>query len=191
MTKQRIKWLVLAVFFIVFIYGLPFWWKYATQFCLDEKGTFLVVQRQAVSKKLFLLKTYLSSLTQGILRFLLPFVILSYFNFKLVREVQMGAKKRAEMSRSESKEIAYTKLAIAIISLSMITSLVNIIFTAWRKYFDPYFQFGITFSGFYVEQLTIVINSSVNFLFYCYWGDNFRKEVRRLEFKQNWCRSFR
>jgi len=87
------------------------------------------------------------------------------------------------MTRSEARNVSYTKIVICVISLSCLTDIVFSVVTVVSQLRDM--EHGLYSQFVYVllkdiTDLLLLVNSSVNFVFYCLLGTAFKQEFLKL-----------
>jgi len=101
--------------------------------------------------------------------YLVPFTLLAVFNILIFREVRRANKVRAQLSRNQKREIGLAIMLFCVVIVfffcNFLALVVNIL-EHFGKMFHPLTQ---------TNNLLITVNSSVNFVIYCIFGEKFKR----------------
>lgn len=181
--KTVILSILIAIAFI--IYELPLWWRFVSIEVLDERCNvtlYFGIEKTDLSKTP-VMRAYRSKFKILILHYLLPFFILIILNWKITAELKNIEKRRRRMTRSEARNISYTKIVICVISLSCLTDIVFTVVAIVSFLRDMEHGFYSRFIYVLLKDVTdllLLVNSSVNFMFYCLLGTAFKQEFLKL-----------
>jgi hypothetical protein len=108
--------------------------------------------------------------------FIVPVVFISWCNIQLVSTLKQRHHMWTTITRSQRKEIRLTYVPLAIICLfyflGLPAVLINIIDSLNYATDNGYFEAWLT-----VANFCVLLNSSVNFLIYCFWGEKFQQTL--------------
>ena len=184
-SKRNVQMQILIMTFLIFIYNIPRFFEYRhvmenrTLTDNDNNITVLMeVNHGFASYRLY--NILYENVAYCIFVFLLPLVILIFFNVHLVRDLKKAQRSRKAMtSRSSMEENNITLVMIVIIIVFIVcqtpASINQILYyvignshsnecTSYQKYSD-------------ISNLLITMNSAMNFVIYCLFRRQFQQEL--------------
>lgn len=110
--------------------------------------------------------------------FLVPFITLSWTNYNLIKAIRASRKQWIHITRHQRKEVRQARTPMAIVLMFYIFGLPPVI----TQLAESIFYESIGAPSFWLLFLTItnflvILNSSVNFIVYCFVGKKFRVMV--------------
>lgn len=126
-----------------------------------------------------------------IIWYIIPWIVVAVINFLLVRQLRIATKVRIAIvssthaARANSHNRSLTMLLIAIVIIYMLLNLPKciLVIAGWGRKKDPCLQSDnqIPSNIWEVAELIASVfnisNSSINFILYCLFSDNFRAEI--------------
>lgn len=168
-TYGRAKVYVLCVAFFSILYNLPRFWEVSYQECKVDGEVFrVIVVPSALRQNPYYIEIYIMWMYLLVM-YLVPFLSLMIFNFFIYREVRAANHERQQLSHLQRKEIGLAVMLLVVVSVFFICNVLAFIINVLEL-------LNIT-----IEELTmssnllVTINSSVNFIIYCIFGQKFRK----------------
>ncbi|KAK8391711.1 hypothetical protein O3P69_017321 [Scylla paramamosain] len=101
--------------------------------------------------------------------YLVPFLCLMIFNFFIYREVRAANHERQQLSRLQRKEIGLAVMLLVVVSVFFLCNVLAFIINILELMAIVVEELTMT------SNLLVTINSSVNFIIYCIFGQKFRK----------------
>jgi len=149
----------------------------------DGRGRGVMVQRTAMRDNAVYVLVYKTCLF-FVVRFLIPFAALAFFNQRLIRAVRASDQIREQSARysgGHSKELQKmrTLLVVVVVVVFVVCELPDLILRAWMA-LNRYAPDRVPFPRrrlLYVNiasNLLLTVNSSINFVIYCFMGRRFR-----------------
>lgn len=108
----------------------------------------------------------------------LPIVMLVFFNCSIVRKIYKASTGLGGLGIIHRKDPKATKTLLVIVSVFLVCHAPRILYKFLHHFFPEQRLLSLTIIP--VWQLALIINSSVNFLIYCFVGGKFRKEFLNL-----------
>jgi len=104
----------------------------------------------------------------------IPLILISIMNWSIYRAISNLNKTRQIMSATEAKEVSLSKMLICITIVSIVYTVSRLLWAIW--------VLNSGFEGIMWEVIDVIgmVNSSVNFIFYCMFGQKFRQELRNM-----------
>ncbi|XP_064114594.1 FMRFamide receptor-like isoform X1 [Macrobrachium nipponense] len=168
-TYGRAKVYVLAVAFFSIIYNLPRFWEVSYQVCrLDNMEEIVIVVPSALRQNVHYIQIYIMWMYLFVM-YLVPFLSLMVFNSFIYREVRAANQERKRLSRLERKEIGLAVMLLVVVTVFFLCNVLAFIINV------------LELSRIVIDELTVAsnllvtINSSVNFIIYCIFGQKFRR----------------
>lgn len=114
----------------------------------------------------------------AVLIFLVPFILLSWTNYNLIKAIRASRKQWIHITRHQRKEVRQARTPMAIVLMFYIFGLPPVV----TQLAESIFYKSIGAPSFWLLFLTItnflvILNSSVNFIVYCFVGRKFRVTV--------------
>jgi len=176
-STRRTTWQILISSGLVVVLHLPLLWWLEVLEEVEPHKLKLVFTSFALKHRL---ARFASFNARGIiiftLRYIAPFVLMVYFNIRIILVLRKLSAIRNTLSACEVKSIGVTKVVIAIVSVSTMTNMFFFAFVASIQTSgteESAGYFGLVYS------LGLLLNSSINFVFYCAFGEKFRRECQR------------
>ncbi|OXA54097.1 FMRFamide receptor, partial [Folsomia candida] len=108
-------------------------------------------------------------------RFIVPFVLLLTLNFRISKTLKEYQKIRKTLTNQETNDVSLSKIAVAIVTFSLSMNVFSIVSMVLKRINETYSSYA-----FVIFVILVVINSSINFIFYCAFGKVFREELIKL-----------
>ncbi|XP_035707739.1 FMRFamide receptor-like [Folsomia candida] len=179
-SKKRVVYMIIISFVSTILYGVPFIWKYSIEQCNDANGTRDILKQNTNP----FLKWYYSKFFVGIIRSFVPFIILSYLNFKLVVFIKLQTALRKTMASSHQNnnggDIPITKIVVAISTMPLVTVIVQVVRVCVTHNFENEDQAVLNFCLKMAQHLAEMLEASLNVVFCCVWGRKFRNTFREM-----------
>jgi len=183
-TQFRARLAVTATAILSLGYNLPRFWEvgvYSTQECesstITTTNTSLVtcnnvtdVVQTAIRQDRYYIAVYMTWL-YFVFMYILPFTLLAVFNLLIYNEIRSATRKRTTLTRGQRKEIGLAMMlfcVVAIFFICHILALVVNILEHFGKIYHPLTQ---------TNNFLVTVNSSINFIIYCIFGDKFKRMV--------------
>jgi len=186
MTHRKTVLVSLLTTVLFIIYELPLWWRFESvrvEITNCTTGPALYIIQNTIHTAHPLMRAYRSKIKILVLHYLIPLVVLFTLNCWITSALKSIEIRKKRMPRSEEKNASYTKIVICVISLSCLTDVVFAVVTVVDQLRDAqhelYSQVAYTLLK-DITDLLLLINASINFLFYCLFGTAFRQEFFRL-----------
>ena len=114
-----------------------------------------------------------------VVRFLIPFAALAFFNQRLIRAMRASDRIRTHMGGSGGKERQHTRILVVVVVVFVICELPDLILRAWLSvhHYAPArvaFPVGRLRYVNVASNLLLTVNSCINFVIYCFMGRRFR-----------------
>ncbi|KAG0710790.1 FMRFamide receptor [Chionoecetes opilio] len=168
-TYGRAKIYVMSVAFFSVVYNLPRFWEVSTQECIiEEDETMRIVIPTKLRLNSFYIEIYIMWLYLLVM-YLVPFLCLMIFNFFIYREVRAANHERRQLSRLQKKEIGLAVMLLVVVSVFFVCNVLAFIINILELMAIVIDELTMT------SNLLVTINSSVNFIIYCIFGQKFRK----------------
>ena len=106
--------------------------------------------------------------------YVVPFTSLAVFNLLIYREVKRANKERARLTRLQQKEIGLATMLMVVVLVFFLCNFLALVINVLEVYKKNFFWLNN------VSNLLVTINSSVNFIIYCIFGDKFKRIFFRL-----------
>ncbi|XP_021965474.2 FMRFamide receptor-like [Folsomia candida] len=103
--------------------------------------------------------------------FFIPFTSLSFFNYKIFKEVRRSNKARRKLTSFQKREISFAMMLVSIVALFLICSLDYLVIDLLTYFNQAYPPFWDQLGNF-----LLTVNSAGNFIIYCAFGRKFRQE---------------
>ncbi|CAL4059958.1 unnamed protein product, partial [Meganyctiphanes norvegica] len=174
-TYGRAKIYVSCVALFAVIYNLPRYFETHLIDCIEDNTDELrkilfptELRNEPLYKEVYITWFYL------LFMYLIPFLSLIVFNIFIYREVRTANHQRNQMSRVQKKEIGLAMMLMVVVIIFFICNLLAFVINI------------LELIEFVVDELTqfsnllVTINSSVNFIIYCIFGQKFRKYFLKL-----------
>jgi hypothetical protein len=184
--KRAIK-VILLVTVCSILYNVPRMLEYRHSYYINPETNATVVSYETTSfgSDPIFQKVYLSYMYVPVI-FLIPFLILSVLNIFLVLAVKKSQRTRAEMNARTARENNLTIMVIVVVLVFLICQILamidNIYLTTVPQSQLNQNEYFIRFSGISTDM--VCLNSAINFLLYCVFGNKFRKVFLHMY----WCR---
>lgn len=141
-----------------------------------ENGTGYSLQKNAAIGTTYLV--VYCAILYFLIAFLLPILLISVLNTKLILELHRCKEMWSQLSRNQKKEQKITKLPICIVVLFLVCGApalaVNVLDAA-QIHLGSHWDLMIT-----IGNLLIMVNSATNFIIYCLVGKDFRNALIHL-----------
>lgn len=167
-TYGRAKIYVLAVALFSVVYNLPRFWEVSYKECNIEDTFFVIVAPSALRQSRFYIQIYIMWLYLLIM-YLIPFLSLMVFNSFIYEKVRAANHERKRLSRSQRKEIGLAVMLLVVVTVFFLCNVLAFIINVLELLEITIDELTIT------SNLLVTINSSVNFIIYCIFGQKFRK----------------
>ncbi|XP_063867233.1 FMRFamide receptor-like isoform X2 [Scylla paramamosain] len=168
-TYGRAKIYVMSVAFLSILYNLPRFWEVTTKECFtDDEKTLRIVIPTQLRLNSFYIEFYIMWLYLFVM-YLVPFLCLMIFNFFIYREVRAANHERQQLSRLQRKEIGLAVMLLVVVSVFFLCNVLAFIINILELMAIVVEELTMT------SNLLVTINSSVNFIIYCIFGQKFRK----------------
>ncbi|XP_069988013.1 FMRFamide receptor [Penaeus vannamei] len=167
-TYGRAKMYVLCVVLFSVLYNLPRFWEVTYKVCEFEDFSFVIVvpsklRQNDYYKQVYIMWMYL------LIMYLIPFLSLMIFNTFIYREVRAANQERQRLSRLEKKEIGLAVMLLVVVTVFFVCNVLAFIINVLELLDIAIDELTIS------SNLLVTVNSSVNFIIYCIFGQKFRK----------------
>ncbi|XP_064641248.1 FMRFamide receptor-like [Lineus longissimus] len=186
-TPRRAIRVILLVTLCSILYNVPRMLEYRNSYNTNPatNETVASYETTAFGADPIFQKVYLSYMYVPVI-FLIPFFILSVLNVFLVLAVKKSQRTRAEMNARTSRENNLTIMVIVVVLVFLICQILamidNIYLTTVPHAQLMTNEYFIRFNGISTDM--VCLNSAINFLLYCVFGNKFRKVFLHIY----WCR---
>lgn len=181
-TITRAKKVTILILICSVIYNIPRMVEYKIEMMVNvtDNVTYPYIEPTTLGKNQTFRRVYFIYLTLFIM-FLIPFILLSVLNYRLIRAVKQSKMTRREFSSatstSSSKENNLTVMLISVIAVFMVCQLPSIADNILYAIVD---ESVLLCSTLYIKfttisNLMVVVNSAINFILYCLFGKKFRQ----------------
>ncbi|XP_050734293.1 FMRFamide receptor-like [Eriocheir sinensis] len=168
-TYGRAKVYVMCVAIFSIVYNLPRFWEVSTKECIISKDESMrIVIPTVLRRNPFYIEIYIMWLYLLVM-YLVPFLCLMIFNFFIYREVRAANHERQQLSRLQRKEIGLAVMLLVVVSVFFVCNVLAFIINILELMAIVVEELTMT------SNLLVTINSSVNFIIYCIFGQKFRK----------------
>ena len=106
--------------------------------------------------------------------YIIPFTSLAVFNLLIYREVKRANKERARLTRLQQKEIGLATILMVVVLVFFVCNVCALVSNILEV-----MDINCTRLN-NVSNLLVTLNSSVNFIIYCIFGDKFKRIFFRL-----------
>merc|ERR1719270_3165614 len=105
---------------------------------------------------------------------IVPFLSLAVFNLAIYLEVRRANSERAQLTRLQQKEVGLATMLMVVVLVFFICNILALVVNILEV-------LGIEHIGVNnISNLLVTLNSSVNFIIYCIFGDKFKRIFLRL-----------
>lgn len=188
---------------VTFVIGIPSILTFPNWIAYDLKTwDFPIIGKLVIANLKDDLKSYICAFHSFILPiiwYIIPWIVVAITNILLVRQLRIATKVRIAIvssthaARANSHNRSLTILLIAIVMIYMLLNLPKciLVIAGWSRKKDPCLQADnqIPSNIWEVAELIASVfnisNSSVNFVMYCLFSDNFRAEIIKI-FQYSW-----
>ncbi|KAK7087045.1 G-protein coupled receptor activity protein [Halocaridina rubra] len=167
-TYGRAKIYVVAVALFSVLYNLPRFWEVTYQECIMPDDRFVIVVPSSLRQNPFYIQIYIMWMYLLIM-YLVPFLSLLIFNSFIYKEVRAANHERQRLSRLERKEIGLAVMLLVVVTVFFLCNVLAFILNVLELLDISVDNLTIT------SNLLVTVNSSVNFIIYCIFGQKFRK----------------
>nr|WDS50847.1 FMRFamide receptor like protein [Palaemon carinicauda] len=168
-TYGRAKVYVMVVAFFSIIYNLPRFWEVSYMVCRQngEEERVIVIPSPLRQNdqyiQIYIMWMYL------FVMYLIPFLSLMVFNSFIYKEVRAANHARIHLSRLERKEIGLAVMLLVVVTVFFLCNVLAFIINVLEMSRIVLDELTVT------SNLLVTINSSVNFIIYCIFGQKFRR----------------
>ncbi|KAK8753491.1 hypothetical protein OTU49_004665 [Cherax quadricarinatus] len=167
-TYGRARVYVISVALFSVLYNLPRFWEVSYQECYIRGEWLTVVVPSQLRQDPYYIEIYIMWLYL-IVMYLIPFLSLMVFNFFIYKEVRAANHERQQLSRLQRKEIGLAVMLLVVVTVFFVCNVLAFIINILEL-------LDITIDLLTMaSNLLVTINSSVNFIIYCIFGQKFRK----------------
>uniref|UniRef100_T1J193 G-protein coupled receptors family 1 profile domain-containing protein n=1 Tax=Strigamia maritima TaxID=126957 RepID=T1J193_STRMM len=174
-TYGRARVYIILITILSIIYNLPRFWEvqkiYITHHVTNE--TVIAAIPTDLRRNPYFVRIYLTWLYLVVM-YVVPFLCLSLLNVFIWCQVQTANRERRRLSKHQRKEISLALMLLCVVVVFFICNclaLVVNILEAFNIINDNLTQ---------MSNLLVTVNSSVNFIIYCIFGQKFRRILQRL-----------
>jgi heme/copper-type cytochrome/quinol oxidase subunit 2 len=159
------------------IYNLPRWFEYTLDVPPDVNATIVSTDlgKNIIFKEIYFIWLYLPVMC------IIPLSVLAILNVFLVRAVRESQKQRADMNVRQSRENNVTIMLVSVVVVFIICQVpalvYNVAYAINQKYVNEVKSYFLLSS---CRNYLVVVNSTVNFLLYCAFGQKFRRTFIRI-----------
>ncbi|KAG7168255.1 FMRFamide receptor-like [Homarus americanus] len=172
-TYGRAKVYVISVALFSILYNIPRFWEVSNKECNVDGETFVIVVPSALRLNPYYIEIYIMWVYL-IVMYLVPFLSLMIFNFFIYKEVRAANHERQQLSRLQRKEIGLAVMLLVVVTVFFVCNVLAFIINVLEL-------LDITIAELTMSSnLLVTINSSVNFIIYCIFGQKFRKLFLRM-----------
>ncbi len=164
---------VIAVFSTV--YNLPRFWEVTWQtmhyagYSVNET---LVVPTSLRNDEVYI-SVYMTWLYLVVM-YLVPFLSLAVFNLWIYLEVRRANSERARLTRLQQKEIGLATMLMVVVFVFFVCNVLALVVNILEVMSINVMELNNT------SNLLVTLNSSVNFIIYCIFGDKFKRIFLRM-----------
>ncbi|XP_037787339.1 FMRFamide receptor-like [Penaeus monodon] len=168
-TYGRAKIYVLSVTLFAVLYNLPRWWEITYKECdigEDVRHFFYVatpLRNDNNYKQIYIMWMFL------VVMYLVPFISLTVFNSFIYRRVRAANQERQRLSRLEKKEIGLAVMLLVVVTVFFVCNVLAFIINVLELLDIVVPELTAT------SNVLVCVNSSVNFIIYCIFGQKFRR----------------
>ena len=178
-TIHRAKLVIVCVSIGASLYNLPRWFDYqplkVTEVDTTGNITYIELGRTAFSRNPVYLQIYLSWLYVPIMC-IIPLVLLSVLNTFLILAVRKSKKQQQDMNVKQSRENNVTIMLVSVVVVFIICQVpalvYNLAYAINNTYVDESYGYKVLST---IRNFLVNLNSAVNFLLYCAFGQKFRR----------------
>jgi len=105
-----------------------------------------------------------------VVMYFLPFVGLTGFNLFIYKQVRQANLERAQLTHSQKKEISLATMLMVVVSVFFICNILALVVNI----LESVIKVEIIILN-RISNLLVTLNSSVNFIIYCIFGDKFKR----------------
>lgn len=174
-TYRRARAYILLISLFAFCYNLPRFWELEKVTVFDPFTNASEVR--VVPSELRTNDTYITVYLLWMYLFVMyfvPFLTLAVLNGLIWRQVREANRERQRLSRLQKKEISLAIMLLVVVVVFFICNILALVVSileACQVYVD-----ALTNTG----NFLVTVNSSVNFIIYCIFGQKFRRILIRM-----------
>lgn len=176
-TMARARMVILSVSVFSFVYNASRWFEYEIEYRLNPTDHTILVKEKTtdMGESKIYRKVYFLCLYLPIMCFI-PLTSLAVINIFLILAVKRSQRQRRDMNVRQSRENNVTLMLVSVVIVFMICQVPALIYnTAYA--IDS--NMVSTTSGWIILSLIrnylVTLNSAINFLLYCAFGQKFRR----------------
>ena len=173
---------VLAVFAFSLVYNLPRFFEYDIRPRMTATG----IEMRLGEAELAQNKAYNIIYANGayfVVMLLFPLMMLSYLNRQLIVALQEMKQRRARLGNTESRsEEDITRMLVTVVVVFFVCQTPGLITQILARTLPDAYKYCPATFWYYerISDLLIVLNSSVNFIIYCFCNKRFRDNLKGL-----------
>ncbi|KAK3858561.1 hypothetical protein Pcinc_035259 [Petrolisthes cinctipes] len=173
-TYGRARTYVLCVALFSFLYNLPRFWEVTyTECIISEEIWFGTVDATDLRRNEYYVSIYIMWMYLFVM-YLIPFLSLIIFNYFIYKRVRQANEERQQLTRLQKKEIGLAVMLLVVVSVFFLCNLLAFIINLLEMMGIEINELTLT------SNLLVTINSSVNFIIYCIFGQKFRRMVLKM-----------
>jgi len=152
------------------IYNIPRFFEVTWKNAYNEQEQ--LNRTQVIPTKLRQNETYISVYITWmylVVMYIVPFTCLALFNLRIYIQIRRANMERAKLSRLQQREIGMATMLICVVMVFFACNVLALVVNVLEL-----LAIEITALT-HVSNLLVTLNSSVNFIIYCIYGDKFRR----------------
>ena len=169
-TFGRARRLVFGVGMFALLYNLPRFWEvtWRTKFYEEVGDNVTDVVSTPMRDDPTYISVYITWLYIIMMNFL-PFVSLAAFNLLIYNQVRRANSERAQLTRLQQKEIGLATMLMVVVVVFFVCNVLALVVNILEVMSINIIALNN------ISNMLITLNSSVNFIIYCIFGDKFKR----------------
>ena len=178
-TIARARIVIIVVSVVAFLYNLTRWFEYTIHKEVSSNITITIPRKTNFSESQVYREAYFFWLYLFIM-FFIPLTSLAILNSFLILAVKQSQKQRKDMNVRQSRENNVTIMLVSVVIVFMICQVPALVYnTAWAiddRFVEATYEWKVLST---VRNFMVTLNSCVNFILYCAFGQKFRRTFVR------------
>jgi hypothetical protein len=157
------------------LYNLPRFWEvtWKTVYYRGYNETETIVAPTSLRDDGVYIGVYMTCLYLVVM-YIVPFISLAVFNLWIYLEVRRANSERARLTRQQQKEIGLATMLMVVVFVFFVCNILALVVNILEVFDINVMELNNT------SNLLVTLNSSVNFIIYCIFGDKFKRIFLRL-----------